>query len=527
MRRNWVVGIVLFAAFLLAALYGSASLFLPQPQSVSIPADQFSAERAMQHVQLLAQAPRVIGTPGMEQAAAYTAQVLKSCGLTSEIQSLPSSSGLLHNVVVRIRGSQPGQALLIVSHLDSVSYGAGDNASGAAVLLETACALNTGEQLKNDIFLLFEDGEEQGYLGGYAFAATDASMQAVRRVIGLDTAAWGPVVLLQTTPGNADFIQAYVSSVKDPTAFGFFAEADWKISADTSEVQPFYERDLPGLELEDPTAFTGKHSAADTVEKVRPGSLQQMGDQVLALTRNLGNSDLTQFSKSDQSYFSLWRIGLVHYPAGWNLVLALLGLVGLFILIGKGIRGKTLCWSSFLASFGILLVVMIGSILAGLLGSKTFEYFFPNPNHKTGSYLLPASLPFFLVVVTIVAIVYLIIRQKLAKRFGSTPARISGIFFWAMLSVVTALRLPVGSYIFAIPLLEAMIISFLPAKWFGLKILPAATATILIAPNVVLAFLGTGMETLMLVTLLVAMNMELWVNQLTETPALEARKSQG
>jgi hypothetical protein len=43
----------------------------------------------------------------------------------------------------------------------------------------------------------------------------------------------------------------------------------------------------------------------------------------------------------------------------------------------------------------------------------------------------------------------------------------------------------------------------------------------------VLAFLGTGMETLMLVTLLVAMNMELWVNQLTETPALEARKSQG
>jgi hypothetical protein len=323
MRQSWLSRGFLAVILLLAALYGSAPLFLPSPAVASVPPDQFSAGRAMRYVSILAQIKRVAGTPGMEQTASYLVEALRACHLEPEIQVASASVGLLRNVVVRLEGSQPGNALLILSHPDSVSYGAGDNASGVAVLLETACALKAGQPLKNDIILLFDDGEEAGYLGGFAFAKSHPWMMEVRRVIGLDTAAWGPVVLLQTTPGNADLIRMYASSVRNPTAFGFFATADWSISQDTSEIQPFYEQSIPGMALEDPTAFNGKHSEADTVEKVKEGSLQQMGEQVLALARSLGEADLIQSSSSDYSYFTLWKIGVVNYPANWNIPLAI------------------------------------------------------------------------------------------------------------------------------------------------------------------------------------------------------------
>jgi len=510
MKRYLVSNGMLIIGILALALYGSAPLFLPPPAPASIPMEQFSAGRALQHVQKLAQNPRVVGTTGMEKAASYVAGILRGCNLEPEIQAAPSKKGTLHNVVVRLPGSQPGNALLIVSHIDSVSFGAGDNASGAAVLLEMACSLKTGEQLRNDIIFLFEDGEEAGYLGGYAFAEMDPEVQAVRRVIGLDTAAWGPVVLLQTTPGNADFIRAYASSVKNPTAFGFFADADWNISNDSSELLPFYERSLSGLELEDPTAFSGKHSETDTLEKVKPGSLQQMGDQVLSLARYLGNTDLAHTSGSNLSYFFLWGLGLVHYPATWNLVFAVLSVVGWAILTGKGIRQKTMGGRAIFLATVFLFVAIIGSAILGIAGTAVFGMLFPNPNANTGSYLVPASLPFFIAAVACILHVYLFIRGKLAKRFGREEVTQAGLVFWFLLSILTAALLPVGSYIFTIPLTAAILAGFWPGRWRFARFIPASIATILFVPNVVLAFLGTGLETLVLVAILAVLNVELW-----------------
>lgn len=511
MNRSLISTILMLLCFFLQALYGSAPLFLPKPQPASVSPDLFSAERAMAHVQGLAQAARVAGSPGMERAVNYLVERLRDCSLDPEIQKASSIKGMLRNVVVRIPGSHPGNALLIVTHVDSVSYGAGDNASGAAVLLEVACSLKSGNQLQNDIVLLFEDGEEEGYLGGYAFAKTDPSISTVRRAIGLDTAAWGPVVLLQTTPGNTDLIRAYAGSVPRPTAFGFFADADWYISQDSSEIQPFYERGIPALEFEDPTAFSWKHSDLDTVDLVKPGSLQQMGEQVLSLARALGDSDLTLSSTSDQSYFTLWGPGVAHYPANWNLVLAILAAIGWAALLVKGIRQRACTMRAIALSMLFLPLTLVGAAVVGIAGNGLFGRLFPNPNPNTGSYLIPASLPFFLTVILIVVSGYLFIWARLLKNLGSLAVSLAGLFFWLLIGFASAAMLRVGSYIFVFPLLTAVIAGFLPSKLKFSGIIPAGIATILLAPNVILAFLGTGMQTLVLVTFLAALNMELWV----------------
>jgi hypothetical protein len=512
MKRILVSGMLLTTSFLLLALYGSAPLIIPEPAPTSIPMDQFSAERAMQHVQVLAQSPRVVGSEGMEQAVGYVTNVLQTCGYDPDIQEATSPKGVLRNVIARIPGRQPSNTILILSHLDSISYGAGDNASGAAVLLEAACALKAGAPLQKNVILLFEDGEEAGYLGGYAFAASNESLSSIQYVIGLDTAAWGPVILLQTTPDNAELVEAYARSVKLPAAFGFFADADWAISADSSEIQPFYERDIPGLELEDPTAFIGKHSTADTVEMVKPGSLQQMGDQALSLTRLLGDVDPTETSSARLSYFALWGLGLVHYPATWNLAFVLLSAIGLGVLIRRDIRQKVMAERGITHAAVFLLLSFIGAGGLGVIGSYMFSKLFPNSNPNIGSYLLPASLPFFVAVLTLIVLAYLTLRATLVKHFSSPAVQSAGLILWTLIALLVAVLLPVGSYLLAIPLSIAVLVGFFPADWKVLRILPAAATTVLSTPNVILAFLGTGMETLVLVALLLVLAMELWTD---------------
>jgi hypothetical protein len=510
MGRQNVLRIVYIFAILLALLYGSAPLILPKPSPASVQAESFSAERAMAHVQYLGKFKRVAGSPGMDQAVAYLLTTLQACGLNPQIQDAVSSQGMLHNVIVYLGGSNPGKAVLIVTHVDSISYGAGDNASGTAVLLEAACNLQAGKLLKNGLILLFEDGEEQGYLGGYAFVKYNPSLFTVRRVIGLDTAAWGPVVLLQTTPGNADFIHAYAASIHSPTAFGFFADADWTISHDDSELQPFYEQDIPGLELEDPTAFTGKHSDADTPEHVRSGSLQQMGDQVLELATQLGNSDLSNTSLSDRSYFTFWGIGVVNYPAGWNMVLSVLSGIGVIVLIVKEIQQKSFSLRNLILSVLLSFLVVIGAAAFGAAGSAVFGKLFPNPNPQTGSYLVPASLPYFLVSLLVVGVASLIIQKKLIKSLGSTAVYLGVLMAWLCFSFLLSFLLPVGSYIITIPLILAICVSFLPRNKKWLWSLPAIVAAILLSPNIVLAYLGAGLQALAIVTLLLALNVEIW-----------------
>jgi len=506
---RFILGAGIFA---LAALYGSAALLLPKPLTESASPEDFSAERAMSHVRALAQTPRLVGSPEMERTAGYLVEVLRSYGLDPEVQEILSDAGTLRNVVVRLPGQDSSRALLILSHPDTapLSPGAGDNASGVAVLLEVARALQAGAPTRNDIILLFDDGEEAGYLGGYAFARSHPWMKAVQYVIGLDTAAWGPVILLQTTPENSDLINAYAQAVSNPSAFGFFADADWNLISDDSEIQPFYEQGLPGLALEDPTAFAGKHSNQDRIEFVKPGSLQQMGEQTLALARYFGSLEPARLLHSDQSYFTLWKMGVVHYPASWNIALVLLSTLCLAILIIRDISRKTTSFRSLMLSFLFFFLATCAAMVFGFLAGILFAGIFPNTNSNVGSYLHPASLSFFLGSILILTLAFFVFRGKIVKAYDTQAVSLAGMLIWLLLSATSVVLLPVGSTVFTIPLSAGVLARFLPDRASLLKMIPAVLATILFIPNVDLIFLGSGLDGFVLVTIFVILNAESW-----------------
>ena len=82
-RQNWISRVFFIACIAIFFVYGSAPLFLPKPAPVSVPNDQFSAERALQSVRVLAQSPRVTGTQGMERAVSYLVEDLRAATIQS------------------------------------------------------------------------------------------------------------------------------------------------------------------------------------------------------------------------------------------------------------------------------------------------------------------------------------------------------------------------------------------------------------------------------------------------------------
>src|SRR5687767_5838323 len=109
------------AAFLLLALTGLAllSIYLltpPAPEPASAPADEFSAGRAMQHVNQIAKEPHAMGTTAHARVRAYLQQQMQALGLNPQVQESTvayeqgpvANAGYVYNLLGRINGTGSG-----------------------------------------------------------------------------------------------------------------------------------------------------------------------------------------------------------------------------------------------------------------------------------------------------------------------------------------------------------------------------------------------------------------------------------
>ena len=153
-----------------------------------LPLAEFSAARAMRDVREIAKAPRMLGSAENDRVREYLVGRLRELGASPAVQSAtvarhtqsgPDTWALVNNVVATIPGTSPTGSVLMVAHYDSAPSGPGaaDNAASVAAILETMRALKTGPAARNDLIVLFTDGEELGLLGAKAFVETQPGAQ--------------------------------------------------------------------------------------------------------------------------------------------------------------------------------------------------------------------------------------------------------------------------------------------------------------------------------------------------------------
>ena len=309
---RYAAAALVVAVLTLAALMGTRPLGMPDPRPAGAPATAFSAGRAMALLERLAERPRPIGSPeGVEQRRALVAELqrlgLRPAVQTTEVTSTSSdrTGGTVHNVVARLPGIGGARSILLVAHYDTVavSPGAADDGSGVVVLLETARALRAGSPLRNDVVLLFTDGEERGMLGSRAFLREHPYAYRVGVVLNVDSPGTSsPVLMYETSPDNGRLVQELLAAVERPYTSSLMYELSRR-SEILSDFQPFEEAGLPGMSFASLDGPAYNHTGYDSVDNLDPAIMQHQGDTMLALTRHLGGVDLWDLHRADVVVF--------------------------------------------------------------------------------------------------------------------------------------------------------------------------------------------------------------------------------
>jgi carboxypeptidase Q len=189
------------------------------------------------------------------------------------------------NVVGEIRGREhPEQVFVVGAHFDSwdLAEGSTDNGTGSASVLGAAEAIaRSAQRPRRTIRFVLFTGEEQGLLGSFAYVKQhEPEMANHLGGLVLDTGQ-GPLSKFQL--GRDDLEEAFEPFVNFLSSFGQFrVERDASFDTDTG---PFILAGIPGINMEQnsPDYKFTHHSAADTLEAVKPETLAQNAT-LMALT---------------------------------------------------------------------------------------------------------------------------------------------------------------------------------------------------------------------------------------------------
>jgi aminopeptidase N len=280
---------------------------LPKRPPLESMAPLFSIERMTRDIRFLASEElkgRELGSDGLERAATYIAQQFKEAGLqpgvdNSYFQTWETESGrenkkiTLRNIIGVLPGRKPEfnlQSVIVCAHYDhlglgwpdvhkgdegKIHFGADDNASGVAVMLELARVL--GKHLTPDRSILFIafTGEENGLMGSTYYlnklkSESPDQLKKIMALVNLDTVG-------RLKDGQKLMVIGGSSAREWQFIFmgiGYTVGIETQLISqelDASDQVAFLREGIPGIQL-----FSGPHNdyhrPSDTVDKIEgPG----------------------------------------------------------------------------------------------------------------------------------------------------------------------------------------------------------------------------------------------------------------
>jgi hypothetical protein len=451
------------AALVVAVLFGLSWTRPPAPVPASAPAEAFSSARALAHVAVIARRPHRIGSAEHAIVRAYLVEQLRAIGLVPEIQETLASQrrrgeprfAVVRNVLARRPGTGAGKALLLVAHYDSRSMtpGASDDAFGVAALLESARALAAGGPPRSDVVFLFSDGEEEGLLGAHAFVTDHPWAADVGLVLNFEArGAAGPALMFQTGDENGALIRELARAAPHVAASSLSQEIYRRMPNDT-DLSEWLPR-TPALNFANIGGFERYHAPTDTPAALDEGTLQQHGEQALALARAFGARELPLPSEPDATYFNVGPL-FVHYPGAWAgpLAAAAIGMLVAFLVVG------TRTGALRLAGAGLGLVTTLAVIAGAVLGSAALWGLAErlHPAYAQLGAASPVMKGLYLAAFVALAVAVAAGAQaRLARHLRPAELFAGAACVFGLLAALTAVYLPGGAFLFTWPALLAM-----------------------------------------------------------------------
>jgi hypothetical protein len=378
-QAHYLAGVA--SLLILVALAASAVFDLKPPDivSASAPDVEFSSERAMKRLQAIAQRAHPVGSPENEGVRNYLLRELEALGTNPRVQNTTAVNyprrnliiaGTVNNVIAKLDGTANSKSVLLVGHYDSVPTGPGAADDGAAVaaLLETLRALKAGPPLKNDVMLLFTDGEEAGLLGAHAFVDEDPLARQVGVVLNFEARGnRGPSIMFETSAQNGWLVGEFAKAAPHPLANSATSDI-YKYLPNDTDFSVFRRAGTAGLNFAFIERVVTYHTQFDTVENLDQRSIQHHGSYALALARHFANLNLDNAKARDAVYFSTLGSAFIHYPGFWSIGLAVLTLLLFIGVAAVGLRAKEFTASGVaVGAFAFLLSMIAAAGIVAIL----------------------------------------------------------------------------------------------------------------------------------------------------------------
>jgi hypothetical protein len=401
------------------------------------------ADGPYRHVVALAReiGPRKTGTAAERLAVDYVRREMEAAGLSVTLEAVGVTqddqgerSVDSWNVIGLLGGEGP-DSIVVAAHHDTGGVnvpGANDDASGLAVLLETARRTAARSRRVSYRFISF-CAEEEGLLGS-RHHVRGADLSGVRAMIALELVGRGEL-LVAPVPGPPPLWaqQRLLRAARQAKARGVVARPLWSLAPRlvrlpfTADHEAFLERGVPAFLLLGTYPGWTYHTTEDTVGGIEPGALARAVDVLDRLLIDLEAGPPR--AVEDRHYLPLMLFGLgILVPSralwivciasllGWALLLAsrlrqgssrravgeslrviivtgavtAIGLSGLFVseLLMERIHGVCYPWMAhqgFHVAMGIT-----GTLVSGWLGLNLFRRI--KPTVDPGPYLASALL---------------------------------------------------------------------------------------------------------------------------------------
>ncbi|MEU4429164.1 M28 family peptidase [Nocardia rhamnosiphila] len=438
--------------------------------------DRFSAERALFHLQRFATEPRPLGSPASDRAREYLTGQLESAGFSVQTQrgvGARASKGLatfgrVDNVIATLPGRASTGTVLLAAHYDSAATGPGASDDGAAVaaMLEVGRLVARQGDQRNDLVLLFTDGEEDGLLGAETFAREHPLARAGGVVLNWEArGVAGPSLMFETSVDNAALVSLFATAVPHPRGDSSLVEV-YRMMPNFTDFTALSEAGFNGLNFAYIENSSYYHTAGDTIGNLDRGSLQHHGENMLHLARALGAADLAEVrSGHDATYFRLAGT-MITYSNVLVLPIALLAVVAVGAVVVLARRRDSAGWGQLLLAAASVAVPLGAAALLGQGMWSVLEWLRPAYQQMGGLLHRPRVYHWALVALAVTSVLgwYLPARRRL----GPAAPAIGALVWPAGLGVVCAVVAPGASFLFALPALFVALgtlAALLPVRW--------------------------------------------------------------
>ena len=278
------------------------------PSPAASPAGSFDGARAFAHVRRLVEiGPRPAGSAELARAREYMIGELRSYGLTVTTDEFRARTPVGERQIVNVTAELPGESpdfIIISSHYDTKLYrefrfvGANDGGSSTGAAMELARALAaSGRRPAFTYRFVFFDGEEafcpnwddcgtpaepDNTYGSRRYVAQlreRGELRRARAMLLLDMVGYRELELPRETNSTAWLTDIIWQTARELGHGRVFVESRQEVEDDHIH---FLAAGIDAVDLIQLDGFPHWHTAADTLDKISPQSLQIVGEVVLA-----------------------------------------------------------------------------------------------------------------------------------------------------------------------------------------------------------------------------------------------------